>query len=97
MIIGNPEDIQIQNKLNYIMRKLRNGLGAIVAELAEHTSEDELDVKGLGGVLQTELEMAETGNPDNKRENINDHLGNIEVMERPIHTPSKGFFYGKGR
>lgn len=83
-----------QAKLYY--EEIKEWIRGIVAELAEHTSEDELDVKGLGGVLQTELEMAETGNSDNKRENINDHLGNIEVMERPIHTPSKGFFYGKG-
>ena len=67
----------------------------IVAELAEHTSDDELDVEGLGGVLQKEPEAVETGDSDNKRENINDHLGNIDVLERPTKTPSKGFFYGK--
>lgn len=83
-----------QAKLYY--EEIKEWIRSIVAELAEHTSDDELDVKGLGGVLQKEPEMAETGDSDNKRENINDHLGNIEVMERPIHTPSKGFFYGKG-
>ena len=39
--------------------------------------------------------MVETGNSDNKRENINDHLGNIEVMERQFTLHLKDF-YGKG-
>ena len=76
--------------------EIKDWIRTIVAELAEHTSDDELDVEGLGGVLQKEPEAVETGDSDNKRENINDHLGNIDVLERPTKTPSKGFFYGKG-
>ena len=66
-----------------------------MAELAEHTSDEEMDVEGLAGVLQKESETAESGDTDNKRENLNDHLGNIDVVERPVKTPSTGFFYGK--
>ena len=76
--------------------EIKDWIRTIVAELAEHTSDDEMDVEGLGGVLQKEPEAVETGASDNKRENINDHLGNIDVLERPTKTPSKGFFYGKG-
>ena len=42
-----------QAKLYY--EEIKEWIRGIVAELAEHTSDDELDVKGLGGVLQTEL------------------------------------------
>ncbi len=44
MIIGNPEDIQIQNKLNYIMRKLREWIRVLWQNLL-NMSDDELDVK----------------------------------------------------
>lgn len=76
--------------------EIKEWIRNIVAELAEHTCDDEMDVEGLGGVLQKESEVIESGNSDDKRENINDCLENIEVLERPSKVPSKGFFYGKG-
>ncbi len=76
--------------------EIKEWIRSIVAELAEHTSDDEMDVEGLSGVLQREPETVETGDSDNKRENLNDHLGNIDIIKRPERTPSKGFFYGKG-
>lgn len=76
--------------------EIKDWIRSIVAEIAEYTSDDEMDVEGLSGVLQKEPETVENGDSDNKRENINDHLGNIDVLERPPKTPSKGFFYGKG-
>ncbi len=76
--------------------EIKEWIRFIVAELAEHSSDDEMDVEGLGGVLQKEPEKAETGDSDNKRENLNNYLGNIDVVERPAKTLSKGFFYGKG-
>lgn len=76
--------------------EIKEWIRSIVAELAEHTSDDEMDVEGLSGVLQREPETVEMGDSDNKRENLNDHLGNIDIIKRPERTPSKGFFYGKG-
>lgn len=76
--------------------EIKEWIRGIVAELSEHTSDDEIDVEGLSGVLQQEPETVETGESDNKRENLNDHLGNIDIIKRPESTPSKGFFYGKG-
>lgn len=76
--------------------EIKDWIRAIVSELAEHTSDDEMDVEGLGGVLQKEPETVETGDSDNKRENLNDHLGQIDIVERPAKTPTKGFFYGQG-
>lgn len=83
-----------QAKMYY--EEIKEWIRSIVAELAEHTSDDEMDVEGLSGVLQCEQEMVETGDSDNKRENLNDYLGNIDIIKRPERTPSKGFFYGKG-
>lgn len=76
--------------------EIKDWIRNIVAELAEYSSDDEMDVEGLGGVLQKEPEVIETGNSDNKRENISDYSENIDVLERPAKTPLKGFFYGKG-
>jgi hypothetical protein len=83
-----------QAKVYY--EEIKDWIRSIVAQLAEHTSDDEMDVEGLSGVLQREPEISETEDSDKKRENLNDHLGNIDIIERPIRTPSKGFFYGKG-
>lgn len=76
--------------------EIKDWIRSIVVELAEHSSDDEMDVEGLGGVLQKEPETVETGDSDIKRENLNNYLGNINVLERSAKTPSKGFFYGKG-
>lgn len=77
--------------------EIKEWIRKIVARLAEHTSDDEMDIEGLGGVLQKEPEQVEAGESNNKQENLNDHLGNIDVIERPIKTSAKGFFYGKGK
>lgn len=77
--------------------EIKDWIRSVVAELAEHTSDDEMDVEGLSGVLQREPKKVEAGNSDNKRENLNDHLGNINILTRPAMTASKGFFYGKGK
>lgn len=76
--------------------EIKEWIRTVVSELAEHTSDDEMDVEGLSDVLQREPEKVETGDSDNKRENLNDHLGNINILTRSAMTSSKGFFYGKG-
>ena len=63
---------------------------------AEYTTDDELDVEGLGGVLQKEPDVVETGNSDEKRESLNDHLGEIKIIEQASVERVKGFFYGQG-
>lgn len=77
--------------------EIKDWIRSVVTELAEHTSDDEMDVKGLSDILQSKPKIAETGDTDNKQENLNDHLGNIDILERQARTPSKGFFYGKGK
>jgi hypothetical protein len=76
--------------------EIKEWIRSVVAELAEYASDDEMGVEGLSGILQREPEGVEIGDSDNKRENLNDHLGNIDIIGRPTKTLSKGFFYGKG-
>lgn len=83
-----------QAKMYY--EEIKDWIREIVAELAEYTSDDELDVEGLGGVLQKEPDVVETGSSDEKRENLNDHLGEIKIIEQASVEKVKGFFYGQG-
>ena len=76
--------------------EIKDWIRDVVTALAEHSSDDEMDVKGLSGVLQKEPETLETGDSNNKNENLNDYLGNIDVLSRPTKAPTKGFFYGIG-
>lgn len=76
--------------------EIKDWIRDIVSKLAEHTSDDEMDVEGLGGVLQKEPETIENGESDNKRENLNDRHGKIDILTRPVKTQEKGFFYGQG-
>lgn len=83
-----------QSKQYY--EEIKEWIRGIIAELAEHTSEDEMDIEGLGGVLQKEPDVVESGDSDNKRENLNDHLGQINVIKQTSSEKAKGFFYGQG-
>lgn len=83
-----------QAKLYY--DELKDWIREKIAELAEYTSEDEMDIEGLGGVLQEEPDVVESGDPEDKREGLNNHLGKIDVFQRPVASASKGFFYGTG-
>lgn len=76
--------------------EIKDWIREIVTGLAEYTSEDEIDVQGLSGVLQTEPDVVEKGDSEEKRESLNDHLGNISVIEQPLSEKAKGFFYGQG-
>lgn len=76
--------------------EIKDWIREIVASLAECSSEDEIDVQGLGGILQTEPDNVKKGESDEKRENLNDHLGNINILQQPLSEKAKGFFYGQG-
>lgn len=76
--------------------EIKEWIRKIVAELAEYTSDDEMEVKGLSGVLQQELDIVEANSSDKKRETLNDYLENIDIIKRPEKNASKGFFFGKG-
>lgn len=87
---SNPE----QAKLYY--DEIKEWIRNIIINLAEYTSDDEMDVEGLGGVLQKEPKYAKKGESDNKRETLNDYLGHIDIISRQSTTLPKGFFYGQG-
>lgn len=83
-----------QAKLYY--DELKEWIREKIAELAEYTSDDEMDVEGLSGVLQEEPNVVNSGVLEDKREGLNNHLGKIEVFQRPATTTTKGLFYGTG-
>lgn len=76
--------------------EIRQWIIDIVSQLGENVSDDEMDVEGLSGVLQKEPEHDVTGDSENSQENLNDYLGQINVIERIVNKPKKGFFYGQG-
>lgn len=76
--------------------EIKDWIREVVTSLAENTSEDEVDVEGLGGVLQEEPDNVMSGDSDEKRETINDHIGQINVIAQPTSEKIRGFFYGTG-
>ena len=78
--------------------EIKEWIRGVVSNLAEHSSEDEINVEGLNGVLQTEIETDKNNDDsDDKKEILNDFLRKQpEIIERPSKLPSKGFFYGRG-
>lgn len=76
--------------------ELKDWIREKIAEIAEYTSDDEMDIEGLGGVLQEESNIIESGEPEEKKEGLNDYLGKIDIIQRPLSSTTKGFFYGNG-
>ncbi|MBR3362209.1 MAG: hypothetical protein IKG39_12855 [Lachnospiraceae bacterium] len=76
--------------------EIKEWIREIIAGLAEFTSDDEMEVTGLGGVLQDEPMDMDRGD-DSKQEDLNDHLGTIDVIQRPESSSAKGFYYGSGQ
>lgn len=75
--------------------EIKEWIRKIVAELAEYTSDDEMEVKGLSGVLQQELDIVEANSSDKKRETLNDYLENIDIIKRPEKMHQKVFSLAK--
>ncbi len=75
--------------------EIKEWIRNVIAELAENSSSDEMDVKGLGGVLQENNPVSTGDNAET--ESLNDHLGIIEIVSRPIVTNSRGIYWGHGQ
>lgn len=75
--------------------EIKDWIREIIASLAEHTSEDEIDVKGLGGILQKQEEMQSLAQ-DAEKESLNNHLGTIEIRKHDYVNSTKGLFFGHG-
>ncbi len=75
--------------------EIKEWIRKIIAENVEKVSTEEMNVEGLSGILQEEQDSLGANNED-KIDNLDDYLGNIEVSPRTYSKQSKGLFYGKG-
>lgn len=75
-------------------KELKEWIGECVAELAKKEYTDEVDVKGLGGMLQ----RLEDGDNETKEatDTLDDILGKVEVIKRTTRIENRGFFHGEG-
>lgn len=76
--------------------EIKEWIRDIIANLAENTSDDEIDVKGLSGVLQKEEDIPNSGDSEAEKESLNNHLGTIEVRKYDYVSSSKGLYFGYG-
>lgn len=74
--------------------ELKQWIRDIVLSLGEYSSDEEIEVEGLGGVLQKESSLA-TQQGESKKEELHDTIGNV-VIQPQVSTSSKakGLFYG---
>lgn len=73
--------------------ELKDWVRDTIQDLGEHSSDEEIEVEGLAGVLQKESEnSSQTG--DDKKESLHDTIGEILIQPRTIKTQTRGLFYG---
>lgn len=74
--------------------ELKQWIRDIVLSLGEYSSDEEIEVEGLGGVLQKESSVA-TQQGESKREELYDTIGNVVVQPQVCaSSKAKGLFYG---
>ncbi len=73
--------------------ELKQWVRDTILGLAEYSSEEEIEIEGLGSVLQKESDtLSEQG--DNKKEELHNTIGNIVIQRREItKNDSKGSFH----
>lgn len=73
--------------------ELRDWIRECIQTLGEHSSDDEIEVAGLAGVLQKESGKT-TQSGDDNRESLQDTIGSITIQPRTLKNNPKGLFYG---
>lgn len=73
--------------------ELRDWIRDCIQTLGEHSSDDEIEVEGLSGVLQRELDKT-TQSGDYNKESLQDTIGSITIQPRTPKNKPKGLFYG---
>ena len=75
--------------------ELKEWIREIVLSLGEYSSNEEIEVEGLSGILQNESELARKQSEDNKKETLNNNLGTVMVTPRASQEKTtKGLFFG---
>lgn len=74
--------------------ELKQWVRDIILSLGENSSDEEIEVEGLSGVLQKEYSSA-MRDGDNKKENLYNSIGEILIQPRTISKSNpKGLFHG---
>lgn len=73
--------------------ELKDWIRDSIQTLGEHSSDDEIEVAGLAGVLQKESDKVTQSGEDNK-ESLQDTIGSITIQPRTSKNKPKGLFYG---
>ena len=73
--------------------ELKEWIRDCIQTLGEHSSDDEIEVAGLAGVLQKESDKA-TQNGDENKESLQDTIRSITIQPRTSKSKPKGLFYG---
>lgn len=73
--------------------ELKDWIRDCIQTLGEHSSDDEIEVAGLAGVLQKESGKTTQCGDDN-RESLQDTIGSITIQPRISQNKPKGLFYG---
>lgn len=74
--------------------ELKQWIRDTVLSLGEYSSEEEIEVEGLSGVLQSDSELS-NGLGEEKKESLHDTIGDIIIQPRNTSSSSKGLFFGK--
>ncbi|MBK5261257.1 MAG: hypothetical protein JJE17_01640 [Peptostreptococcaceae bacterium] len=75
--------------------ELKEWIREIVLSLGEYSSDEEIEVEGLSGILQNESELARKQSEDDKKETLNNNLGTVMVTPRASQEKTtKGLFFG---
>lgn len=73
--------------------ELKDWIRDSVLKLGENTSDEEIEIEGLGNVLQ-QKENDALKSSDEKSEGLNNNLGDIVITKRAKTISSKGFLFG---
>ena len=76
--------------------ELKDWVRKTVMDMGENSSDEEIVVEGLGGVLSDNESVRENQESDDKGENLNDLLGEIQINERAGNSKTKGRFFPSG-
>ena len=74
--------------------ELKDWIRECIQRLGEHSSDDEIEVAGLAGVLQKESDKTNQRGDDSNKESLQDTIGSITIQPRTSKTKPKGLFYG---
>ncbi len=71
--------------------ELKDWVRDCIQTLGEHSSDDEIEVAGLAGVLQKESDKTNQRGDDSNKESLQDTIGSITIQPRTSKNKAQGF------